>query len=75
MRKSKKTYYIIEWSNAHYCQKNNRLGFFTMSGIKNYLWAVLSLIVMLVVAKFLLKNAGKLPVIGGVAKKTEQLID
>lgn len=41
--------------------------------MKNYLFAIVGLVVMLVVAKFLLNIGKKAPVVGGVVGKVEEL--
>lgn len=44
-----------------------------MDFVKQYGLAIVSLLVMLIVAKFVLTQAKKAPVVGGVAEKVEEL--
>lgn len=46
-----------------------------MSSIKNYGMFLVSLLVALILLNLALKALGKAPIIGGVAKKAEELID
>lgn len=41
--------------------------------VKSYAWVVVSLILALIVARFVLKQLKKAPVVGGVAGKLEDL--
>jgi hypothetical protein len=44
-----------------------------LGAVKNYLWVIVSLLIALIVARFVLGFAKKAPVVGGVAEKIEEL--